>query len=73
LDKQYKSSNESFYNFEYENKHIYYHELSDILLGEKYKADDIFWGTAIDLFDNPVGDLTVLQFFRLKALQNCVF
>jgi tetratricopeptide (TPR) repeat protein len=28
---------------------------------------------AIDLFDNPVGYLTVLQFFRLKALQNCVF
>jgi hypothetical protein len=27
----------------------------------------------IDLFDNPVGYLTVLQFFRLKALQNCVF
>jgi hypothetical protein len=27
----------------------------------------------LDLFDNPVGYLTVLQFFRLKALQNCVF
>jgi hypothetical protein len=33
---------------------------------------------ALDLFDNPVGYLTVLQFFRLRACelkvrQNCVF
>lgn len=42
LGKQYnKRQNEPFYNFEYENKHIYYHELSDVLLKENPKGP--FW------------------------------
>jgi hypothetical protein len=36
-------------------------------------AHEFFYEIRIDLFDNPVGCLTVLQFFRLSALQNRVF
>jgi hypothetical protein len=34
-DKQYPKNNDNpFYYFEFENKNIYYHELSDVLLNE---------------------------------------
>jgi endonuclease/exonuclease/phosphatase family metal-dependent hydrolase len=41
----YKIENGPVYFFEYANKNIYYHELSEILLNER--QDDDFWGTAI--------------------------
>jgi hypothetical protein len=40
---------------------------------EPVKTNRVLIGSLIDLFDNPVGCLTVLQFFRLLALQNCIF
>jgi endonuclease/exonuclease/phosphatase family metal-dependent hydrolase len=44
-DVDYKRENGPIYYFQYGNKNIYYHELSDILLTER--PNDIFWGTAI--------------------------
>jgi endonuclease/exonuclease/phosphatase family metal-dependent hydrolase len=44
-DINYKRENGPIYYFQYGNKNIYYHELSDILLNEK--VNGIFWGTAI--------------------------
>jgi hypothetical protein len=40
---------------------------------KKKTSSKVSTSESLDLFDNPVGYLTVLQFFRLKALQNCVF
>jgi hypothetical protein len=44
-DISYKTEDGPVFSFQYGNKNIYYHELSDVLLNER--PNDVFWGTSI--------------------------
>jgi hypothetical protein len=47
LGKKYINKNGPVEYLNVGDKNIYYHELLDTLICEKYRANDIFWGTAI--------------------------